>query len=143
MKKLTCLPFLYFALMTHSPAQDLSVHQWQNRLVLLFAEDISDPVFRQQLAELHSDPEGLNERKLLVFQITPEKYLSGDSTNGEWMPTSTLYRQYQTPGAPFTIVLIGLDGGVKLSETSFVPKEKLFTLIDGMPMRKAEIKRRQ
>jgi len=40
----------------------------------------------------------------------------------------------------FGLELIGLDGGVKYRSTSAVPLEELWTLIDGMPMRRAELK---
>ena len=38
------------------------------------------------------------------------------------------------------MILIGLDGGVKLRQTEMISLDKLFTLIDGMPMRRREIK---
>lgn len=41
---------------------------------------------------------------------------------------------------PFTFVLIGRDGGEKLRSAEVVSAEKLFGLIDAMPMRKNEIK---
>ena len=40
----------------------------------------------------------------------------------------------------FEVVLIGLDGGIKLRQTKLVSLDKLFTLIDGMPMRRNELK---
>lgn len=41
----------------------------------------------------------------------------------------------------FTLILVGRDGGEKLRCTGVVSAEKLFGLIDAMPMRKDEIKR--
>jgi len=41
----------------------------------------------------------------------------------------------------FTIRLIGLDGGIKLEQNRVLSSEKLFTVIDGMPMRKNEIRK--
>ncbi|MBG7611245.1 DUF4174 domain-containing protein [Polaribacter sp. BAL334] len=40
----------------------------------------------------------------------------------------------------FTITLIGLDGGIKLEQNRVISSEKLFTIIDGMPIRKREIR---
>jgi Domain of unknown function (DUF4174) len=41
----------------------------------------------------------------------------------------------------FTFVLIGRDGGEKLRSSDVVTAEKLFSLIDAMPMRKNEVER--
>ena len=43
---------------------------------------------------------------------------------------------------PFTIQLIGLDGGVKFSLKTEVSIKTLRVLIDGMPMRQLEINKR-
>ena len=39
------------------------------------------------------------------------------------------------------IVLIGKDGGVKMKKEFQVDPKTVFTLIDGMPMRRAEMER--
>ena len=40
---------------------------------------------------------------------------------------------------PFEISLIGLDGGIKLSQNEILTAEKLFGIIDQMPMRRIEV----
>ena len=42
----------------------------------------------------------------------------------------------------FATVLVGRDGGEKFRSTEPVPAEKLFGLIDAMPMRRREIRAR-
>ena len=42
----------------------------------------------------------------------------------------------------FKIMLYGLDGGMKLSSSTAVNTQEIFDLIDSMPMRRAEIMRR-
>jgi len=44
--------------------------------------------------------------------------------------------------AAFSVVLIGKDGGEKLRRDRPVPPEELFALVDAMPMRREEIRRR-
>ena len=51
--------------------QDLSKHQWKDRLVLIIAEEKTEK-FQQQLTELQKHQQGLNERKLVIYQILPE-----------------------------------------------------------------------
>ena len=47
-----------------------------------------------------------------------------------------------TPGAPFWIVLIGKDGGVKLRSDD-AGLDQIFDLIDSMPMRQAEMREQE
>ncbi|OHX63799.1 hypothetical protein NH26_24710 [Flammeovirga pacifica] len=39
----------------------------------------------------------------------------------------------------FEVVLIGLDGGVKLRQSTILSKKALYDKIDSMPMRRAEL----
>ncbi len=45
------------------------------------------------------------------------------------------------PAAAFRIRLVGKDGGVKLDQSTLVEVPTLFSLIDAMPMRQAEMSR--
>ena len=47
-------------------------------------------------------------------------------------------RQGFQPGG-FRIVLVGKDGGIKLEQEEVLDPETLFSLIDGMPMRRNEM----
>jgi hypothetical protein len=40
----------------------------------------------------------------------------------------------------FEIILIGLDGGIKLRKNDIVSREELFSIIDAMPMRRNEMR---
>ncbi|MDP5094209.1 MAG: DUF4174 domain-containing protein, partial [Polaribacter sp.] len=51
-----------------------------------------------------------------------------------------LFLKYNPKNTPFKVMLIGLDGGIKLAQSTVLSKEKLFAIIDGMPMRKREIR---
>lgn len=42
----------------------------------------------------------------------------------------------------FEVILIGLDGSIKLRQMEVLSKEDLIAIIDAMPMRKSEIKNR-
>ena len=39
----------------------------------------------------------------------------------------------------FEVILIGLDGGIKLQRTELLTKEDLFKITDSMPMRRDEL----
>ncbi|MTI41857.1 DUF4174 domain-containing protein [Fulvivirga lutimaris] len=121
-------------------AQELNTHRWNNRVLLIFAENDNDPTFTEQLKELNSDIEGLKERKLIVYQIFPSHYKTGYAHSNETIkPDESIFKKYSTPSDPFKAVLIGLDGGVKYEKSGLLKNKVLFAIIDGMPMRKAEL----
>lgn len=92
---------------------------------------------RKQIAMLSKEKQGLAERKLKIYQFTKDKYTTIFST--AWQSSNVKKRKYVNKSDDFKVILIGLDGGVKLKQTEILSTEKLFTIIDGMPMRKREL----
>lgn len=132
---LLCITIIVF--MTAN-AQDFESYKWKNRLVIILSNDKDSEIFQKQLKELDSDHEGLKERKLIVYKILPEgqKITYHDGT---WIYNSEMYRQYTNKNEYFKVVLIGLDGGIKLNQNKLLTIEELFSKIDVMPMRRSEI----
>ena len=126
--------FIIFALIIFPmKSQELEKHQWNDRILLILnAED------DQQLSEFLSDTNGLKERKLVNYDLKPGKarLVFPEKTA---FRESALFKKY-AENKNFEVVLIGLDGGVKLRQTEILENEELFAVIDGMPMRKAEIR---
>lgn len=123
-------------------AQDLSKHQWKDRLILILTDNEDNPDFQSQLAEFRKDLTGLKERKIIIYQVMPEAYKTG--LNGENnIKSGRLYNEYKKTDAGFEVILLGLDGGVKLRQNELLPLEKLFATIDVMPMRRQEIERKK
>jgi Domain of unknown function (DUF4174) len=50
--------------------------------------------------------------------------------------------RFGVPAGQFRVILVGKDGGVKLSSGRPVPAAEIFALIDAMPMRRDEIRAR-
>lgn len=128
-------------LLTAVFGQNLSEHTWENRLVLVLADSETNTTYQAQLEELKSLPAAMTERKLLVYQITPKVYQKGVESTEKWTMGDLLYKTYKATNSDFEIILIGLDGSIKLRETELVSTEKLFALIDSMPMRSNELRR--
>ena len=120
-------------------AQDLSKHQWKDRLILIIASK-NNQKFQQQHKELQKEREGLKERKLVIYQILPEKYKTGFKEKN-WKKYAELFEAYNGKKSDFRVLLIGLDGGKKLDQTKMLSVKKLFNIIDSMPMRQAEIQK--
>lgn len=122
--------------------QKLSTHQWKNRLVLVLTNDATDMNYQNQLKIFQAEAEAIKERKLLIYHITPTRYCT-ENDNKKWHNSSKLYTNYKQTNAPFEVILIGLDGRIKLTQNEILQTDKLFAIIDGMPMRRAELRRKK
>lgn len=131
--------FIHIALLTPNVlnGQDLNTHQWKNRVLLVISETESNPVYIKQLEEWQSDKEGFKERKLIIYQIFPSYYIKGFTD--EKIESRSLYNAHRSSEDTFQVILIGLDRGVKYKTSDFLNNTSLFAIIDGMPMRRAEL----
>lgn len=123
-------------------AQDISDYQWKNRLVVLVDETLGTKAMRSQLNLLQTDTAGLAERDIVLLQLTPKSVILASGETPGFTSTET-YRSLSIPKDFKGVLLIGKDGGVKLRQPFEVERETIFTLIDGMPMRRSELKRDQ
>ncbi len=139
LKKLLVLSLVFMSIQIY--AQDLDKHRWEDRLLLILVDDPSDELYIQQLKVFQAEAAGMQERKLVVYQITPKQCRTGYQPLGVWKNHDQLYQKRKQTDATFEIQLIGLDGGTKLTQTELLTTEKLFAIIDGMPMRRAEMRR--
>jgi len=137
--KIIFLFLLFFLCVQISQSQDLSKHHWENRLILLLTEDLADEDFNSQLKELESGLIGLEERKVIIYQVYQHQMKVGLEKDAEWTAATNLYKKYDEKNSPFEFYLIGLDGKVKLQDTSCISIDKIQDLIDTMPMRKNKI----
>jgi len=136
MKKLL---FFVLLLPTISFSQDLDKHLWKDRLILVLADSYENPKFTKQLREFNTNTDDLQERKLIVYQITPTSYQKGIKKSNT-IKNNTLYTRYNSSNEDFKIILIGLDGGIKLESNKVISSSQIFDQIDQMPMRKQELR---
>jgi hypothetical protein len=102
---------------------DLQHFQWKKRILLLFAPAAGDGRLKEQTDLIEANRPGFEERDLITF-IIPEQ--------------SPLRAHFHVDSKAFTVILLGKDGTEKLRQQSVLDTEKLFRLIDSMPMRRAE-----
>lgn len=119
-------------------AQDLSKHNWQNRLIVILTNDEQNEIYKNQVAAFKHEKEGFDERKLVVYHATPNEYKTGFD-NPNWKKSILLYERFKKSYSDFEVLLLGLDGGVKLRQNSLLTVQKLYSTIDVMPMRRQEI----
>lgn len=116
----------------------LQKHQWKHRLVLIFADEPSQPLYQDQINHLREDASGLKERNIRIYSL----FAHSSQPKLSESDLARLKRKYNPNSKPFLCLLIGKDGGVKASKSALYPKQELFDLIDSMPMRRAEMRRK-
>ena len=100
------------------------------RQLLLFYSEPGKVILGKQKQELAAQEAGLKERDLIV-----KEYAVG-STEEAVLKTWKI-----NTSTPFTCILIGRDGGEKFRTGELLTSEKLFAIIDAMPMRRNEKRR--
>ena len=120
-------------------------YRWKHRILLLIRDAKSNTSYQEQLVALGEIDSEFEARKLLVVDVRKNGYrtINAGETGQEkeaWNSSTSLYATYGLREEAFCIVLIGLDGGVKLQQIERVTRRELFDIIDAMPMRRAEIK---
>ncbi len=138
------IPLLFLSLpilFAHSSmsAQGLESYQWKNRILLLKDVKSDTDALKKQLELLQSEATGLSERDIKIFVII-EKVLTRDGKVAS-LSASEIIKNYDVHEFQ-GILLIGKDGGVKMKKPFVVSSEKIFALIDGMPMRKVEMRKK-
>jgi hypothetical protein len=119
--------------------QPLAKHQWKDRLILVFSNAQNESVAKKQLTQFAKQDVALKERDLLIYRISPKMVIGPGNTSeitSEWF-----YQYYKVGKDEFNVILIGKDGGEKLRSEALITPEKIFELIDTMPMRRAEMRR--
>jgi len=118
--------------------QDLKKHEWKSRQVLIHTSDLESDNYQRQMSILGEEQAGLDERKLLVYTFWKDKYRVGFG-DAEWKMADKGFSKWTNPDSGFEILLIGLDGSVKLRQDEAIDTETLFARIDAMPMRRQEL----
>ena len=106
----------------------LARYRWTSR-VLVVASEAGDPRLTAQREALAHARTGAAERDLVTIEAL-----------GRDLKAAALREQLHLPADGFHAVLIGKDGGAKLSSTEPIPSQRLFATIDAMPMRREEMR---
>ena len=128
----------------YTNGQNLEKHEWKDRILIVKAESEASRTYQIQIEELKNSSAGLKERKLLVYQVIGNKYELIDYGNPGIIASGDVSNKINenilNKNIPFEIILIGLDGGIKLKKSDIIRKEELFNIIDSMPMRSSELR---
>ncbi len=121
-----------------SPLQTLDSFLWENRLIVIAADSTQ---VNQLTGQLHAASADIKERHIVWF-IDDGKQLLTNYSGQVSSELSTVLRSRWSEKelSKLRVVLIGKDGGSKLRLTD-LDLPTIFTTIDGMPMRQAEMRR--
>ncbi|MEL6811618.1 MAG: DUF4174 domain-containing protein [Bacteroidota bacterium] len=99
--------------------EELDQYQWKHRLIVIHAPLENDSLGIQQYQMLQPYKQDMIERKLKV-----------------------ILRKAVDKEQGFSVILLGLDGGEKFTSNKVTSWETFRALIDAMPMRKAELRKK-
>ena len=113
-------------------SQNLSDYKWKNRVLIL--SDITDNRNNSKSAYnlVNSKLDAWKERDVILLFLINKELMTAKGGRIKYKP--------ELPKKFNGYILIGKDGGIKLKETYPLIPKKVFELIDGMPMRKAEMR---
>lgn len=124
-------------------AQEVNIpgkYHWKKRIVIVYADSDSSFTYQKQLQEFENHKKGMVDRDLVVFSVFHQKIVTPTGEVADGSEAQRLRQQYEIADKGLSVVLIGKDGGEKLTKSEFLSAGELFGTIDQMPMRKTEMK---
>ena len=135
---ISCFTFM------NTSAQDLDTHTWNNRIVIIKASSVASNNYQAQLKQFEDATDEMIARKFVLYTILGEdvSFINyEDSTKNKVGKLTEDLAKILNQKHNFEILLIGLDGGIKRSETEVLTKNDLFEIVDAMPMRRSELRK--
>ena len=134
---------LAWAMTPPVPAEPVSVDalRWSKRVLVSFAPAADDERAARLDTALEAAACAVDERDLVPVRVpsSPDKDPPFDVMPSD---AQALRERFDVAPDTFRVVLIGKDGGEKLRLDEVPDLDAVFALIDGMPMRRAEIRER-
>lgn len=120
-------------------AAAMSEYKWKYRPLVVFAASGTDANLVRQRQIVTSLRPAFIDRQMVVI------YVAGATVSAELAPpprlsADALRQRYGIAAGEFKAVLVGKDGGVKLTSSKPFSAQTLFRTIDAMPMRADEVR---
>ena len=107
----------------------------------MFAGSAGDAALEKQRAIVAASRGGFAERDMVVVYVVGSD-VSSELGPGPGMSAAALRSRYGVGAGAFRAVLVGKDGGAKISSGSPLTAGTLFGTVDAMPMRQQEMRRK-
>lgn len=130
----TCI-YLPFSAASEVPMlNDISDLEWKNRVVIVSGASPDDAI----LEALNKHKPEVDDRDIIWFVTSQNEANLKTNYPGEFSADAVKSLSEISADGKYKVLLIGKDGGIKLNSNNF-DLERIFTLIDGMPMRIREM----
>jgi len=120
----------------------LDEYVWKNRLVLSFVPTSADTRARRQRDQRRYAPDEWSDRNLLLIEVGPGNRVTVDGRTRVELDAGHLRRRFAVDTGAYAAILVGKDGGEKLRQAAAIRNGELFDVIDAMPMRRQEMRRK-
>jgi len=127
---------LSISLLHQGTINPFAPYRWENRVIV-----INGPteLVKKQVQVLEVDKPGMDDRDIVLFNLTGQDSSLSPKTDFDVKEIQSFLK---LDSKVFQFILIGKDGGVKLRSDKIISLERVFGLIDSMPMRRAEMRRK-
>lgn len=130
---------LFASAIVHA-ADPLEGFHWKERILLIFDPANSSPGRERLEQQLAAAASGVRERQIRALTVVRGRQLTG--AEGAKIEAADLVRRYRPAAGELTVVLVGKDGEEKARWQVAVDLHEIFSKIDAMPMRQAELRGR-
>ncbi len=145
MLKYFSILFIAYTLSVSSiSASLLDRYQWENRLVLIFSDQLNNAYLNKQLDAFKAETTERIDRDIILFVILKDgvfKILKDNKMRISTIKSQELRKIYNISiNKQITNILIGKDGYKKGQYNQFVEPWRIYSFIDSMPMRRHEMR---
>lgn len=117
----------------------LSLFKWNKRIILLAGDD---SLIKEQINIYKKVEDGISDRDIIIIYQNELKFNFFPESDKKPLKWEDLKNYYNLEDKKFTSILIGKDGGVKQKDHQILPSNIYFRLIDAMPMRMQEMRKK-
>jgi len=121
-------------------AAAMTDYKWKYRPLVVFAPNGQTGFLNRQRQIVAANRTGLIERNMVVVWVIGDR-VTADLGPAPRVRAADLRNRFGLSADGFHAVLVGKDGGIKLSSSSPLGPAMLFGTIDKMPMRQNEMRR--
>ena len=118
-------------------ANPLLAERWKSRPLVIVAPSATDPtlVKMQDILQTPANQAAFKERQMVLYVVVGDRARRDDAWLSADQARAIRKAMDVAPDAPATVLLVGMDGGIKMREQGVIDAKTLFGTIDQMPMR--------
>ena len=121
-------------------AAELGDYRWERRPLLIFAPTDRDPRLVETQGRVDATRCDFLARDMVLGVLVAQGRSTLDGQTVDAGQASRLAAQFGVDPASFSVVLIGKDGGEKWRVDEVPDLQRVYDVVDGMPMRSREMK---